>query len=81
MDRSYVALEFTDTEGMDALGDVDTDNITVVGHTIVGVIHPSKAPAVNRNQGPPAREDYDPTSVSYTPAEPPAHGGRPQHPS
>ncbi|MXY59331.1 MAG: hypothetical protein F4Y96_02320, partial [Chloroflexi bacterium] len=44
VDRSYVALEF----GEDALGDVDMDNITVVGHTIVGVIHPSAAPDINR---------------------------------
>ena len=61
VDRSYVALEFrAGKEGADALGDVDTDNITVVGHTIVGVIHPSKAPAINRNQGAPDRPDYMP---------------------
>ncbi|MYB76753.1 MAG: hypothetical protein F4X83_06585, partial [Chloroflexi bacterium] len=49
VDRSYVALTFTDANGADALGDVDTDNITVVGHTIVGVIHPSERPVINRN--------------------------------
>ena len=71
VDRSYIALEFrAGDKGPDALGDVDTDNITVVGHTIVGVIHPSRAPAINRNQGPPERDDYDPTTVSYTRAVP-----------
>ena len=51
MDRSYIALEFRAGEvGADALGDVDTDNITVVGHTIVGFIHPSKAPRINRGE-------------------------------
>ena len=50
VDRSYVALMFSDGDvGADALGDVDTDNITVVGHTIVGVIHPSERPVINRN--------------------------------
>ncbi len=49
VDRSYVALTFTDANGDDALGDVDTDNITVVGHTIVDVIHPSERPVINRN--------------------------------
>ena len=51
VDRSYVALTFTDggDTGADALGDVDTDNITVVGHTVVGVIHPSERPEINRN--------------------------------
>jgi hypothetical protein len=44
VDRSYIALEFSE----DALGEVDMDNITVVGHTIVGVIHPNKAPVINR---------------------------------
>ena len=54
VDRSYVALTFLDGPGggPDALGDVDTDNITVVGHTIVGVIHPSEAPVINRNTPP-----------------------------
>ena len=44
VDRSYIALEFTD----DALGEVNTDNIRVVGHDIVDVIHPNKAPRINR---------------------------------
>ena len=48
VDRSYIALDFT----MDALGDVDTDKITVVGHTIVGVILPTKAPRINRGEEP-----------------------------
>ena len=46
VDRSYIALDF---DG-DALGDVDTANITVVGSTIVGVIHPSVAPRINRGE-------------------------------
>ena len=76
VDRSYVALRFADGElGQDALGDVDMDNITVVGHTIVGVIHPRKAPAIDRNLGIPKRADYAPTAVSYTRAAPP--GSRP----
>ena len=33
VDRSYIALTFTDGASPDAIGDVDTDNITVVGHT------------------------------------------------
>ena len=71
VDRSYIALSFTDGEdGADALGDVDTDSITVVGHTIVGVIHPNKAPAINRNMGAPDRMDYTPTATLYTPAMP-----------
>ena len=37
-------VQRTPDGGADALGDVDTDNITVVGHTIVGVIHPSERP-------------------------------------
>ena len=45
VDRSSIALDF----GIDALGEVDTSNITVVGHTIESVIHPSKAPEINRN--------------------------------
>ena len=45
VDRSYIALDFGD-----ALGDVDTGNITVVGHTIVGYIHPSAAPRINRGE-------------------------------
>ena len=50
VDRSYVALTFGDgPTGEDALGEVDMDNIRVVGHTIVDVIHPSKAPEINRN--------------------------------
>ena len=49
VDRSYIALEFKADATADALGDVDTDNITVVGHTIVGVIHPSERPVINRN--------------------------------
>ena len=71
VDRSYVALRFADGEdGQDALGDVDIDNITVVGHTIVGVIHPRKAPSIDRNLGIPKRSSYSPTSVSYTRAAP-----------
>ncbi|MCY4450253.1 MAG: hypothetical protein OXE02_15565 [Chloroflexi bacterium] len=46
VDRSYIALDFN----RDALGDVDMDNITVVGHTIVDVIHPGKAPVINRGE-------------------------------
>ena len=46
VDRNFIALDFND----DALGEVDTSNITVVGHTIIeSVIHPSKAPEINRN--------------------------------
>ena len=48
VDRSYIALEF-EAGGPDALSDVDTDRITVDGHTIVGVIHPSERPVINRN--------------------------------
>ena len=47
VDLSFIALDF----GGDALGDVNTDYITVVGHTIVGVVHPSKAPRVQRGKG------------------------------
>ena len=64
-DRSYIALDF----GGDAIGDVDTDNITVVGHNIVGYIHPGTAPAINRNEGAPDRADYDPVRIRYSPAE------------
>ncbi len=49
VDRSYIALEFKADGTADALGDVDTDKITVDGHTIVGVIHPSERPVINRN--------------------------------
>ena len=70
VDRSYIALEFTDGASPDAIGDVDTNNITVVGHTIVGYIHPSTASAINRNQGEPARADFKPTVVTYTPSTP-----------
>ncbi len=48
VDRSYIMLDF----GGDALGDVDTNNITVVGSTIVGLIHPTKAPRINRGETP-----------------------------
>ena len=44
-DRNFIALDF----GGDALMSVDTSNITVVGHEIKGVVHPSKAPAIDRN--------------------------------
>ncbi len=47
VDRSYIALTFADS---DALGDVDTGNINVVGHTIVDFILPSKAPRVVRGE-------------------------------
>ena len=51
VDRSYVALTFGGGDGLShGLGEVDTSNITVVGHTIVGVIHPSKAPVINRGE-------------------------------
>ena len=70
VDRSYLALEFTGGGSPDAIGDVDTDSITVVGHRIVGYTHPSKAPAINRNEGAPDRADYDPVFVEYEPAEP-----------
>ena len=66
VDRSYIALDF----GGDAIGDVDTNSITVVGHSIVGYIHPSTAPAINRNEGSPDRADYDPVYVEYEPKEP-----------
>ena len=71
VDRSYVALEFTGgADGdPDALGDVDTDNITVVGYTIVGFIRPNEAPSINRNQAEPARADFPPERVRYAPAE------------
>ena len=53
VDRSYVALTFGGGDSIaHGLGDVDTDNIRVVGHTIVGVIHPSKAPRINRGEEP-----------------------------
>ncbi len=68
-DRSYIALTFTSAGGADAIGDVDTDSITVVGHSIVGYIHPSAAPAINRNEGAPDRDDYDPVQVRYAPVE------------
>ena len=42
--RSYIALSFNN----DPLGDIDTENISVVGHTIVGYIHPSETPVINR---------------------------------
>ncbi len=58
VDRSYIALEFTG----DVLGEVNTDNITVVGHTIVGVIHPSKEPRINRGD----RKATDPPSPAPT---------------
>ena len=43
-DRNFIALEF----GNDALASVSTSSITVVGHTIKSVVHPNKAPAINR---------------------------------
>ncbi len=72
VDRSYVALTFNDGAdgGGDPLGDVDTDNITVVGYTIVGFIHPSERPAIDRNLGIPKRANFSPTNIRYTPAEP-----------
>ncbi len=71
VDRSYIALEFTGgaNGNADALGDVDTGNITVVGYNIVGFIRPNEAPAINRNQSEPARADFPPTLVRYSPAE------------
>ena len=65
VDRSYIALSF----GTDALGDVDTRNITVVGHTIKSVIHPTKAPVINRDT---ALETAPPTGPA-----PPAPGNEP----
>ncbi len=72
VDRSYIALTFNSfgVGGADALGDVNTDNITVVGHNVVGYIHPSRAPAINRNQAAPTRDEFPPTAVSYSAAEP-----------
>ena len=54
-DRNFIALEFVrdpdaTTPFADALASVNTSNITVVGSTIVGVVHPSKAPEVNRGE-------------------------------
>ena len=49
----------------------------MVGHTIVGYIHPSKAPAINRNMGDPQRESYEPDTVEYTPAAPGETDNRP----
>ena len=72
VDRSYIALEFTGNGAPDALGDVDTNNITVVGHTIVGYIHPSEAPAINRNEPAPRRGDFDDQYIRYTPVQPTA---------
>lgn len=66
VDRSYIALHF----GGDAIGDVDTNSITIVGHTIVGYIHPSKAPAIDRNEGSPKRANFPPQFITYEPTEP-----------
>ena len=65
VDRSYIALTF----GTDALGDVDTSNITVVGHTIESVIHPTKAPVINR--------DTPKVTTAPTGSAPPAPGNAP----
>ncbi len=73
VDRSYIALEFKGggaNGSPDALGDVDTGNITVVGYTIVGFIRPNEAPSIDRNLGIPKRADYPPTVIRYTPDEP-----------
>ncbi len=69
VDRSYVALTFGGGDGgSHGLGQVDTSNITVVGHDIVGVIHPSKAPRINRGDSPvdpkPAKVDAPPRVVA-----------------
>ena len=54
VDRSYIMLDVHggSVGSGDALGDVNTDNITVVGSTIVGVIHPSVRPHINRGETP-----------------------------
>ncbi len=44
VDRNYIALEFRG----DPIDDVNLDSITVVGHTVVGYIRPTAAPAINR---------------------------------
>ena len=74
VDRSYVALTFSDGDtGADALGDVDTDNITVVGHTIVGVIHPSERPVHQPEHGMMAMRPADRTG-SGQPRQPAVSG-------
>ncbi len=78
VDRSYIALEFKADGTADALGEVDTDNITVVGHTIVGVVHPSERPAINRNtmmasdppSGPAPKNPGNPPTMVEAPADP-----------
>ena len=52
VDRSFIALDFNDSAlgGGDPLGDVNKSSITVAGHTVVDVIHPSKAPRINRGE-------------------------------
>ena len=72
-DRNFIALDF----GGDALMSVDTSNITVVGHEIKGVVHPSKAPAIDRNdtdaRKPVAGEEENPgnaPAVRAAPADP-----------
>ena len=79
IDRSYIALDF-DT---DALGDVNMQSITVAGHTVVGVVHPGKAPRINRGEtiiaSKPAKVDKPtgprPSATEPTTAAPTAGGG------
>ncbi len=61
--RSYIALNFNN----DPLGDIDTENISVVGHTIVGYMHPSEKPVINRGD---TLATTPPTGASI-PAKPP----------
>ena len=69
-DRNFIALDF----GGDALMSVDTSNITVVGHEIKGVVHPSKAPAIDRNDAdarkPVAGEEENPGNAPAVVAKP-----------
>ncbi len=64
VDRSFIALTFNN----DALGDIDTKNIEVVGHDIVGYVHPGVAPRVNRGGEKilpkPAEVDEPPTVIA-----------------
>ncbi len=71
-DRSYIALTFNN----DALGDIDTEKISVIGHNIVGYVHPGVAPRINRGETladtPPtgAGVPEEPMTVVTEPTEP-----------
>ena len=68
VDLSFIALEFNDGRpNGDAIDEVNTDYITVVGHTIVGVVHPSEAPRIRRGD----------SAESLKPSDPSGDGGRP----